>query len=155
MEDKFSERRIIALKVESARLRIGEKLSVGTITTEDLVWLLKQGSDYGLVKVSTAKEKLLQEIFNAPFLLCDQDMLDLNLKKLLPAILRSRYTTEVDELTHMRNSGLISKEELKEKRNLLKYCYYYTSEEGQHILRREHVKNVKDNVIRVNKVLKI
>ena len=99
--------------------------------------------------------ELLQEIFNAPFLLCDQPMLSLSFKKLLPSILGARYAHEVEELKQMRQLGYITKDELKEQRDLLKYSYYYTSEEGSYILRRGHVKNVVDNVIRENKVLKI
>lgn len=155
MEDIFKERRLMALKIQSARLRVERELSEGTITTEDLVCLVNQSSDYGIAKVSTTKEKLLQELFNSPFLLCDQDMLDWDVKQILPNILRSRYSMEMKELKQLCKLGFITKEELKRKGDLVRYCYYYTSEEGQYILRRGHVKNVKDNVIKENKVLKI
>ena len=155
MEDKYTERKLISLKVASARIKVAEEIRRGIITEEDLVWLINQDSCFGLEKKLTAKQKLLQEIFNSPFLLCDQPALSLNFKKLLPSILGARYTHEVEELKQMRNLGYITKEELKEQREELKFSYYYTSEEGSYILRRGHVKNVVDNVIRENKVLKI
>jgi len=155
MEDKFKQRKITALKIQTARLRLGGEFERKTITTDDLAWLLRQNSDFGLVEVSSSKEKVLQEIFNAPFLLCDQVALDLEIKKLLPSILGVRYHQEVEELKYLRSLGDMSKEEVKEQIDFLKFCYYYTSEEGQQILRRGHVKSVTDNVIRENKVLKI
>ena len=155
MENKYTERKLISLKVAAARIKVAGEIERGTITEKDLVWLMNQDSNFGLEKELNAKQKLLQEIFNSPFLLCDQPALSLTLKKLLPSILGVRYSHEVEELKQMRNLGYISKEELKEKRDLLKFSYYYTSEEGSYILRRGHVKNVVDNVIRENKVLKI
>lgn len=142
MDNTFRERKLLLLKIQSGRLKLREDLACGTITTEDIIWLSKRDCGYGLEKVTTEKEKLLQEIYNSPFLLCDQDNLDLRIKTLLPYILENRYKTEIEELKYFYSSGFITKEELKAKRDLIKYSYYYTSEDGQYILRRGHVKTL-------------
>ena len=71
MENKYTERQLISLKVASARIKIAEELRIGAITEEDLIWLMGQDSNFGLETDLSTKERLLQEIFNAPFLLCE------------------------------------------------------------------------------------
>jgi len=155
MENKYIERRLLALRIQSARLRFSEEIANDEITTEDIVWLLKQNSSFGTEQVSDSKQKILREIFNSPFLLCDQPQLDTSIRELLPNILETRYVQEVEELKQMRNLGYIDKEEEKGQKQLLKFCYYYTSEEGQYILRRKHVKNSVNDTIEKNKVIKL
>ena len=155
MKDKFKERKIAALRIDAARLRIGKELEGNLIGTDDLIGLLIQSNDFGLIPVVSIKEKVLQEIFNAPFLLCDQAVLDVEVKKLLPDILANRYRQEIEELKYYRSLGYMTREEANEQLEFIKFCYYYTSEEGQYILRRGHIKNNIDDMNEENKVLKI
>ena len=144
MNSIFRKKQLLLLKVQSVRLKLGQNIFDGNITVDDIVWLYQKNNNFGLEEVSTEKEKLLQEIFNCPFLLCDQDFLDPSIKEKLPEILRSRYSAEIQELKYFYNNGDITKEEYQEQRDLIKYSYYYTSEEGQYILRRGH--NIKNAV---------
>jgi len=144
MDNIFEQKRLLSLKIKIARLKIGKKLLLGEITLDDLVGLYQNKNNYGLEQVTTKKEKQLQEIFNCPFLLCDQDCLDWSFKKELPKILSIRYGAELGELRYCYTAGYITKEEYKEQRDLIKYSYYYTSEEGQYILRSGHMKNISE-----------
>lgn len=150
--EKFDKKRIVGLKIQAARLRIRVELSNGTFSNEDLMSLLQQHVNFGVDKNLTYEEKLLQEIYNCPFLLCDQPSLDESIREVLPTLLQNRYNIEVQELKNQRSLGYLTKEQLQEEREMLKYCYFYTSQEGEQILRRGYVKQKKDSE---NKVLKI
>ena len=59
-----------------------------------------------------------------------------------------RSNSEIDELEMMQELDFISEQELKEEIQMVKFNYYLSSEDGRNILKKGHVKNVKDNVLR-------
>lgn len=150
MGDKFRGRQIIALRIQENRLKISEQIEGKIITIDDLIWVFKQNRDFGLKKLVCPKEKMLQEIFNAPFLLCDQSILNSETKKILFSFLEERYQQEIEELNCLCYLGYLTLNEKQEKIELLKYCYYHTSEDGKCILEKQI-----DNTNQENKVLKI
>lgn len=152
MKTIFNKKRNMGLKIQAARLRIGVELTRGTISNEDLISLLDENINFGLGKSLTREEKLLQEIYNCPFLLCDQPCLDLSVKEVLLTLLQKRYNVEVQELKDQRSHGHLTKEQVQEARDMLKYCYFYTSQDGEQILRRGSVKTLKDNETKVLKI---
>lgn len=145
-------KKINLVRIETARHALNIYLENGFITEEDILHLLKVKSDYGFKykdKVQTYKKCILRDIFNSPFILCDQDSLSLNVKQLLPIILKSRYDKEIDELKYMLENGFINKEEYIEEEKLMKYNYYGSSKDGKSILKNGHVDNLLDNKIKV------
>ena len=151
MEDKYREKEFAAFAIKLSRGKVGQALSSGIITNADLVWLIKQNASFGITPVATKKHRLLQEIFNAPFLLCDQPSLDGSIKSLLPSMLVARYSHEVDELKCMQEIGYIDKQEEETEIEMLRYVYYETSEEGKAILQKNG-QNVQTDVTRRNNV---
>lgn len=151
------EQQNILLRIERARILLSADLTNKVITERDILDLLKEKSDFGLnlrmiykskgnfgVKIGLDyKSKVLREIFNCPFLLCDQKQLPLSIKQILPIILKARYDNELDELYCLEEQNLISSDELLERKEMLKYCYYGTSEEGKAILKNNSVKKLK------------
>lgn len=145
-------KKINLVRIEAARQALNIYIENGFITEEDILHLLTVKSDYGFKykdKVQTYKKCILRDIFNSPFILCDQDSLSLNVKQLLPIILKSRYDKEIDELKYMLENGYINKEEYIEEEKLLKYNYYGSSKDGKSILKKGHVDNLLDNKIKV------
>lgn len=143
MDDKNAERKIIFQKVAFARLNLAEEIKRGVITEEDIIGLMSQDCSFGLEKQLKFKKKLLGEIFNSPFLLCDQPYLSEKIKKLLPTILRTRYEFEIEELYYLEGAGYISTDELIDKKAMLKFCYYETSIEASEIFHSGYVKKRK------------
>lgn len=148
MGRKVSEKTLMLLKIERARIELKADLYNGLVTEADIYEVFNCGLEFGLSKSNDIKTKRLKEIFNCPFLLCDQDILSLDMKKLLPMMLKSRYTTEVEELYRLYEDGLISPEELLERKELIKFVFYNSSKDGKDILKNGHVKRVKDNILR-------
>ena len=145
-------KKINLIRIEEARQSLNIYLENGFITEEDILHLLKVKNDYGFKyknKAHSYKSSVLRSIYNSPFILCDQDCLSLNIKQLLPIILKSRYDKEIDELKYMLENGLIKKQEYIEEEKLLKYNYYDSSLEGKSILKNGHVDNLLDNKIKV------
>lgn len=139
------------IRIENARQALNVYLENGFITEEDILGLLNKKSDYGFKykdKVQTYKKCILRDIFNSPFILCDQDCLSLNIKQLLPIILKVRYDKEIDELKYMLENGYIKKEEYIEEEKLIKYNYYGSSKDGKSILKNGHVDVLRDNKIK-------
>lgn len=145
-------KKINLIRIEEARHTLNAYLQNGFITEEDILHLLKVKSDYGFKykdKIQSYKSSVLRSIYNSPFILCDQNCLSLNLKQLLPIILKCRYETEIDELKYMLENGFIKKEEYIETEKLIKYNYYGSSNDGKNILKTGHVDNLLDNKIKV------
>ena len=78
---------------------------------------------------------MLRQIVGSPFVLCDQERLSLDVKKMLPIILRIRCKDEMEELQKMKELGFINDEEFKEEREMIKFSYYLSSEDGRQILK--------------------
>lgn len=135
-------------RIYNARDVINQALISGLITSNDIFKLLGCDKEYILSSPKSYKELLLKQIAINPFLLCDQDNLDLNVKKIIPVLLTLRSNSEIDELEMMQELDFISEQELKEEIQMVKFNYYLSSEDGRNILKKGHVKNVKDNVLR-------
>lgn len=135
-------------RIYNARDVINQALISGLITSNDIFKLLRCDKEYVLSSPKSYKELLLKQIAINPFLLCDQDNLDLNVKKIIPVLLTLRSNSEIDELEMMQELDFISEQELKEEIQMVKFNYYLSSEDGRNILKKGHVKNVKDKVLR-------
>lgn len=133
------------LQIKEARINLNSEILRGFITTKDILSLLKVSPYYGLKiqnRIYSYKKSVLISIFNSPFLLCDQENLDVSVKKILPIFLNARFEMELDQLTYYYKEGFLSKKQLKEEIELLKYYYYESSIEGQTILNNNEL-NVK------------
>ena len=153
-----AKKKIILTRIEAGRCKLSKQLQSGFITESDILSLLTVKSDFGFkqnTKQESYKLKVLRDIFNSPFLLCDQDCLSLNIKQLLPIILKCRFEMEMEELKYMLDDGLVNSQEYIEQEKLLKYCYYGSSTDGRSILRNGHVSILKDNKIKERKVIKV
>lgn len=131
-------KKIKLLRIEKARLSLSVYLKNGFINEEDIILLGHKNFDYcfryGNKRISY-KQTILKNIFNCPFLLCDQDSLSLNFKKILPLFLDSRYKTEQDELKYQFNEGYISEEQYEKELDELEFVYYKSSNDGKNILK--------------------
>ena len=88
-------------RIKYARKILNLELENGLITEDDVLSLLNKRNDYGFRnkgKTQSYKQSVLRDIFNSPFILCDQENLSLNIKQLLPLFLNCRYQMEIEEL---------------------------------------------------------
>lgn len=145
---KAKEKEMLLLKIEKARILLGSELETGFIHYNDIIKSFSKSDDYRLSGKYDYKLSVLKDIINSPFILCDQNCLDINLKKILPSILKVRYETEIEELYALYENGDISSDDLLEGKEYLKFCYYESSEEGKQILKTGKVKCVVNNTIR-------
>ena len=137
-------------KINQARSVLNIRLQNGFITESDIIHLLYENQNFSLMMAKNShKLNTLKEIFNSPFILCDQENLSMNIKKLLPLLLQCRYEMEIKELNNFLESGFISKEEYENQENLLKYCYYESSQDGKNILKTGHAIGVLNNTSKV------
>ena len=113
MSGLTNSKKIKLLRIEKARLELAVNLKNKLITEEDILSLGHKNINYGINKSKIKlgyKQAVLRSIFNCPFVLCDQDNLNLCIKKILPIFLKSRYKVEEEELKYQYNEGYISKE---------------------------------------------
>lgn len=148
MKELKRKQQLLLLRIEKARIMLSGELEREFITTRDIISSFSKDSNYRLSNNHEYKICVLKNIINSPFLLCDQDNLDIEIKKLLPNILKVRYDIELEELYVLYENGDISDNELLESKEMLKFCYYESSVEGKQILKTGKVKNVADNKIR-------
>lgn len=143
-------KKIKLLSIEKARLQLSVDLKNGLIKEEDIILLGYKSINYGFkCGKSSYKQSVLRNIFNSPFVLCDQDSLSLNIKKILPVFLEARYKTEQEELKYQYEQCYISKEEYEKELDELEFVYYKSSLDGKNILKTGHVSDVKDNKIKI------
>ena len=134
---KILERQRNLIRINEKRRELALDLQNGLITEQDIINLLKKDVNYGIRMVSSqknAKSAMLKNIFNCPFLLCDQDMLSIEFKQLLPYFLISRYETEKETLRVYLEQTFISEDEYNEELENLKFFYYESSNDGKCIL---------------------
>ena len=124
------------VRIETARYILGKHLENGLITIEDIMALACKNANYGL-KISdkkySYKASVLKDIFNCPFLLCDQENLSIEIKKLLPIFLNTRYQIEKDMLDYYYKECYFSKEEYDKEIDELDFVYYKSSNDGKKI----------------------
>lgn len=143
------EKNIEKIKIE--RKFIAYALENGLINESDIIYLLKNTDDFGIQiseKNKYNKLKILRSIFNSPFLLCDQESLSLNIKQILPFLLKCRYETELEELNYQFKNFYIGKKEYEAEKKLLKFYYYESSKDGKNILKTGHVCDLANNIIK-------
>ena len=145
-------KKIKLLSIEKARIQLAIDMKNGLITEDDIILLGHKNIEYIFKytnKPSNYKKSVIRNILSCPFLLCDQDILSLSIKKILPIFLDSRYKIEQDELKYQYKEGYITKEEYEKELDELEFIYYKSSNDGKNILKTGHVSNVKDNIIKI------
>ena len=127
--------------IEKAKIELSRYLEASIITEKDIIDMIKKDINYGVRNLNTAgkhKETMLKNIFNCPFLLCDQELLSIELKQLLPQLLSVRYNTELENLKVYLEQGFIDENEYKETKEELKFFYYEYSQDGRSIFETGH-----------------
>lgn len=148
MKELTREQQVTLLRIEKARVILDGDLGRGYITSKDIIRSFSKSDNYRLSNNHDHKENIIKNIINSPFLLCDLDNLDIEIKKLLPNILKVRYDLEIEELYTLYDNGDISNDELIELKEMLKFCYYESSMDGKQIFKNGKVKSVVNNKIR-------
>lgn len=144
-------KKIKLLKVERARAILSQEIKVGLITADDILSLISKDINYGLRKRNeklSYKEAVLKNVFNCPFLLCDQDNLDISIKKLLPNFLSVRYNTEKDILKYYFDNCFLSLEEYNKELDELEFLFYKSTFDGKSILKTGCAVGIKSNIIK-------
>ena len=121
------------LKIEKYRCAIEQAIKANILTNEDILELLNVDINYGLDinRCRDNKERMMKTIYNAPFILCDIDLFDKNMKQVIYSLLKYRYEIELKEINYDLEQCYIGEEEYNEKIEMLVYNYFYTSEEGR------------------------
>ncbi len=148
MKKLTKEQELLLLRIKKARIMLAGELERGYITSIDIINSFSKDDNYRLSNNHDHRQNVIKNIINSPFLLCDQDSLDFNIKKLLPNILKARYDSEIEELYALYDNGDITEDELLERKEMLKLCYYESSLDGQDISKNGKVKSVVNNRIR-------
>ena len=142
MKKLTKEQELMLLKIERGRAILACELEKGFIDSGDIARLFRHDISYGFKKARDYREKVLIHIFNNPYMLCDQDNLDIDIKKLLPQILKTRYDIELEELYALYEQCYISDDELLERKEMLKFCYYESSVDGEEIAKNGKVRKL-------------
>lgn len=127
--------------IEKVKTELSKYLEASIITEKDIFCLLKKDMNFGVRYLDSSnnpKEKMLKNIFNCPFLLCDQKLISNDIKELLPYFLRARYETEKETLRVYFEQSFIDENEYKEELENLKFFYYESSNDGRCILETGH-----------------
>ena len=141
------EKKLIRINEKRKELALG--LQTGLITEEDIISLLTKDINYGVRTVNVArnpKKSMLKNIFNCPFLLCDQDGLSIEIKQLLPYFLSARYQNEKDVLKIYLEQTFLDENEYNKELENLKFFYYESSNDGKNILETGHAIFEKEQV---------
>ena len=126
---------------EKTKIQLSRYIAASIITEEDIVELLNKDVNYGvrdLHLTNDPKEIMLKNIFNCPFILCDQKILSRNVKELLPYMLSARYNVELDNLKVYLEQGFIDEIEYSDLKDELMFFYYEYSRDGRSILETGH-----------------
>jgi hypothetical protein len=128
--------------VEKKRIELSRMMELGMITDEDILNLIKLDVNYGLRINRTEdnpKKLMLKNIFNCPFLLCDQKNLSNNIKMVLPYLLNARYNVEKNNLKIYLEQNLIDDVEYENTMDELNFFYYESTHDGKSILENNYV----------------
>ena len=127
--------------IEKTKIELGRYLEASIITEKDIFCLLQKDVNFGVRRLYSSKDPkkmMLKNIFNCPFLLCDQPALSTDIKELLPYLLSARYKTELDNLKVYLEQGFIDEIEYIDAKEELKFFYYEYSRDGRNILETGH-----------------
>ena len=134
-------KKIKLLRIEKARLELGRELKTGFINDSDIIYMLSKDVNFGTHKKREFfRHKILKDIMNCPYLLCDQENLSPEIKRILPSILISRFNIEKDELDYQFENCYIDKETYNKELEELEYFYFKSTEEGKEIFKNMYQK---------------
>ncbi len=134
-------KKIKLLRIEKAKLELGRELERQFINEGDIMYMLSKDVNFGTeVKREFLRRKILKDIMNCPFLLCDQEYLSPNIKAILPSILISRFNIEKNELDYQFENFYITEEKYNNEISDLEYFYFKSSEEGKEIFKNIYQK---------------
>ena len=134
-------KKIKILRIEKARFELGRELETGFINDSDIMYMLSKDVNFGTHKKREFfRHKILKDIINCPYLLCDQEYLSPEIKKILPSILISRFNIEKDELDYQFENCYIDKETYNKELEELEYFYFKSTEEGKEIFKNIYQK---------------
>ena len=142
---------ILQLKIDKQRYYLDMLLESGKINEKMLVNLMMKDSFFGIPHSGeelTLEEQALREIYNAPYLLCDQEHLSDNVKKLLPIFLESFYKRNREDLKRSYEEGDMTGNEYASVVKKLRYATYESSEDGKCIKQNGLCVGVKDYVLK-------
>ena len=143
---------VLQLKIDKQRYYLEELLKSGKIDEKMLVNLMNQDSSFGVPysgEKLTLEKEALREIYNAPFLLCDQEYLSDNIKKLLPIFLDNFYKRNREGFKKQYDDGDITGNEYARRVKLLKYITYESSGDGKNIKMNGMCLGVNDYVLKL------
>lgn len=134
-------KKIKLLRIEKARLELARELKTEFIDESDIMYVLSKDVNFGTVKKREGfRHKILKDIMNCPFILCDQENLSPNIKVILPSILISRFNIEKNELDYQFENCYITEEEYNNELDELEYFYFKSTEEGKEIFKNIYQK---------------
>ena len=142
---------VLQLKIDKERYYLEELLKSGKIDEKKLINLMNQEAWFGIPysgEELTLEKEALREIYNAPFILCDQEFLPDNIKKLLPVFLEDFYKRKRDGFRKQYEDGDITGNEYANRVKILKYMTYESSEDGKNIKKNGMCVGVKDYVLK-------
>lgn len=141
MERLSNSKKIKLLRIEKARFELGRELETGFINDSDIMYMLSRDVNFGTHKKREFfRRKILKDIINCPFILCDQENLSPNIKAILPSILISRFNIEKDELDYQFENCYIDEETYNKELDELEYFYFKSTEEGKEIFKNIYQK---------------
>lgn len=135
-------------RIQLLRFKLNKEIENGLISEDDIISVIKGNINYIFCKdkkVQSYKQKVLKDIYNCPFLLCDQNNVSLKIKKLLPLFLNMRYLKEIEEIEYLLKSSYINNKEYEELIKITKFTYFESSIDGKNILENGQVDNVISN----------
>ena len=136
-KDSF-DKKLVLKNLQKERNEISRLLESGELTKTQLLTLFSFPSEYGLnPNVGSYGSKVKKEIYNSPFLLCDQEHLNPKVRGPLEVFLNDRYVQELEELSCLFNDSQIGVDEYLEQCDFMKFCYYESSSDGQKILEKK------------------
>lgn len=134
-------KKIKLLRIEKARLELARELQTRFINESDIMYMLSKDVNFSTDKRREGfRHKILKDIMNCPYLLCDQENLSPNIKVILPSILISRFNIEKDELDYQFENCYITEEEYNKELDELEYFYFKSTEEGKEIFKNVYQK---------------
>lgn len=135
-------------KIQLLRFKLNKELENGLVSEDDIIFLMNNNKGYIYCKnkeLQSYKQKVLKDIYNCPFLLCDQNNVSLKIKKLLPLFLHMRYLKEIEEIEFLLKSSYINNKEYEELIKITRFTYFESSIDGKNILENGQVDNVISN----------
>ena len=135
-------------RIQLLRFKLNKEIENGLISEDDIISVIKGNINYIFCKdkkVQSYKQKVLKDIYNCPFLLCDQNNVSLKIKKLLSLFLNMRYLKEIEEIEYLLKSSYINNKEYEELISITKFTYFESSIDGKNILENGQADNVISN----------